>query len=141
MVGLLTRRDAGRAATQPLLTHWLILGLAVLLFGIAGAAYVYQEWHRTRGREEERLLSLARVVEQNLGQNLVTVDQVLVHIRKQLPQRKSSGDFSLYLSALSDAMPSARTLIVLDREGNVVGASRQELAGRNFSQREYFRVR
>lgn len=123
----------------PLLTHWLILGGAILLFGLAGAIYVYQEWHRTRAREEERLLSQARVVEQNLGQNLVAANQVLVNIRKQFPLPRSSTEFNLYLAALTDAMPGARTLLVLNGMGDVVGASRSELAGRNFSEREYFR--
>ncbi len=127
-----------RAKSAPFFAHWLILGAALLVLGGAGVFYSLQEQQRTQQREEDRLLAQARVVQENVGQNLLAINQALHDVRNELPAMHAGRDVNLYLHTLADAMPAIRTLAVLDARGEVLSTSRPELAGGNFSQRAYF---
>ncbi|HJV87648.1 MAG TPA: diguanylate cyclase [Noviherbaspirillum sp.] len=127
-----------RTKPAPLIAHWLILSAALLVLGAAGIFYFFEEQHRTQEREEERLLAQARVVQENVGQNLAAVDAALVDVRNQLPTLGAGRELDLYLKTLTDAMPAIRTVAVLDAQGNVTGASRKELANQNMRQRAFF---
>lgn len=121
-----------------LLAHWLILGAALLIVGCVAIFHVYQDRNRTQEREQDRLLAQARVLQENISQNLLAVNQVLLHIRSQLPKGVSEQESTFYLQTLTDAMPGVRTLVILDADGKVHAANRAELLGRTFAQREYF---
>ncbi|WP_292932961.1 diguanylate cyclase [Noviherbaspirillum sp.] len=127
-----------RTKSTPLFAHWLILSAALLVLGAAGVFYFLQGQHRTQQRETERLLAQSRVIQENVSQNLLAVNQTLLDVRTRISALRAAQEFDFYLKTLTDAMPAIRTLIVLDAQGDVTGASRAELKGRNFSQREYF---
>jgi diguanylate cyclase len=127
-----------RAKPNFLFAQWLILGLALLTFGGAIAFSLYQERDRTESRERDRLLAQGRVIQENVSQTLLSVSQVLMDIRTQLPTRGHESGFNSYLKTLTDAMPGVRTLLILDADGNAYAANRPELTGKNFSHRVYF---
>jgi diguanylate cyclase (GGDEF)-like protein/PAS domain S-box-containing protein len=122
-----------------LTTQWLILGIALLTLGAATGFSLYEERGRTEGRERGRLLAQARVIQENIEQNLTAVSQVLADLRQDMPQRKADRDWNSRLKMLTDAMPGVRTLLVLDGDGNVLASSRSELLGGNFAYRDYFK--
>lgn len=128
-----------RAQSAPFFAHWLILGAALLVLGGAGVFYSFKEQQRTQSREEDRLLAQARVVQENVGQNLLAINQALHDVRGELPALHAGREFNLYLHTLTDAMPAIRTLAVLDAKGEITGTSRSELVGGNFGERPYFR--
>lgn len=121
-----------------LFAHWLILSLALLVLGGAGAFQFYQDYYRTEQREQERLLTQSRVIQENLGRNLLSLNQVLLNIRGQVPARSNDQSFNAYLRALTDAMPGVRNLVVINADGAGIAASAEQLIGGNFSQRMYF---
>ncbi len=116
----------------------LILGVMLSILGGVLAFNLYQEWQRTLSREEDRLTTQARVVQVNIAHNLVSVNAVLSDLGKELSLRQGDAGLNRRLKGLSDAMPAMRTLLVLDAEGVIRASSREELIGRNLSQRAYF---
>jgi len=121
-------------------TQWLILGVALLILGGTTGANLYVQRDRTESREHGRLLTQARVIQENLEQNLTAVSRVLADLRKEALQQKGKPGLDDHLRMLADAMPGIRTLLVLDRDGMVVGSSRPELLGANFVSRDYFKI-
>ena len=122
--------------------QWLILAMALLLLGFAMGYDLYRERGRVEMREQERLLAISRVIQENVEQNLASVNRVLADLRKEVVAGPVGTKFNQRLVTLVEAMPSVRTILVLDRAGAVRAASRPELFGNtaDFSQRDYFRT-
>lgn len=119
-------------------TQWLILGIALLTLGGATAFSLYLERDRTERREQDRLLAQSRVIQENIEQNLASVNKVLADLRRELPQhRPNLGE---RLKTLTDALPGIRTLVVLDSDGTALASNRPELSGENFAYRDYFKI-
>jgi diguanylate cyclase (GGDEF)-like protein/PAS domain S-box-containing protein len=116
--------------------------MALLLLGFAMGYDLYRERGRIEMREQERLLAISRVIQENVEQNLASVNRVLADLRKEVVAGPVGAKFNQRLVTLVEAMPSVRTILVLDRAGAVRAASRPELFGNtaDFSQRDYFRT-
>lgn len=121
-------------------TQWLILGFALLILGGAAGFNLYVDRGRTESRERGRLLTQARVIQENLEQNLTAVSRVLADLRKEVLQRKVTPGLPDRLKMLTDAMPGIRTLLILDGDGTVLASSRPDLLGGNFAYRDYFKA-
>lgn len=120
--------------------QWLILGIALLTLGGATGSNLYVERGRTESREQSRLLTQARVIQENLEQNLTAVGRVLADLRPAAAQHKVRPSLDDHLKGLIHAMPGIRTLLVLDTAGTVYASSRPELLGENFAYRDYFKT-
>lgn len=118
----------------------LMVGIALSVFGFAILFSFYSENQRIQQQEQQRLRAQAHVIEENVNQNLIVLDDVLTGIRDQIEHNKIPADFNNYLMALSDAMPSVHTIVVIDVLGKVTAANRPELANLDFSQRFYFQT-
>ncbi|HEY6896132.1 MAG TPA: diguanylate cyclase [Rhodocyclaceae bacterium] len=131
-------------ARRPYINQWLALGFVLLAFGVALAYSLYQERQRIEAVERERLSTQAKVVDDNLARQLDSINRVLAGVRTELQywtRVENGGErASRHLKTLSDAMPGIRTLLVIDAEGTVTAANREELIGKNFRQREYFQA-
>jgi PAS domain S-box-containing protein len=119
-------------------SQWLILGIALLILGGAGALNLYLEHERTAHRERDRLLTQAKVIQLNGGKNLIAVDRVLAELAKKAPPRGIDAELNRHLDMLVDAMPSMRTLLVVDAGGIVRASNRDELLGITVGHRAYF---
>ena len=123
--------------------EWILLGVVLLILGALVGYWVYAEHDRVESRERDRLQVQARVIEENLGRQLEGVNNALVGASDDLPQwsgAKMSVAPSRRLKVLSQVMPGVRTVIIANAEGTVLDSSRDDLIGRNFREREYFKV-
>jgi diguanylate cyclase (GGDEF)-like protein/PAS domain S-box-containing protein len=129
---------------RPFLIQWLILGLGMLALGGAIGYSITNEHNRIDALEQERLMTQAKVVDANLGHQLVSLNRALVSFRNDLPYWKTQKDSKVlinrHLKAMSDALPGVRTLHITDSGGTVFASNRKELIGFNFREREYFRA-
>lgn len=125
---------------DPFLVQWLLFAVAVLLLGIVVGYDLYQEHDRVERREQERLLSISHVIAENVEQSLTSVNRVLAGLRKEAQDAPISAKFDERLATLVEAMPSVRTITMLNKAGRIRNASRPELVGNqaDFSQRDYF---
>ncbi len=119
-------------------TQWVILGYALLILGAATGLNLYLERGRTESREQDRLMTQARVVQENIGIQLITVNSTLVELSKQAARGPIDSNLDNQLKMLTEAMPGVRTLMLIDTHGRTTASSRPELLGRNFSDRPYF---
>lgn len=122
---------------------WLALAIALVILGGLIFLNLRFEHERVTAREEERLLTQARVVAENMEYQLASANRALLSTRSELGQTGRTADWrhvANHLVALSSAMPGIRTLSVLDANGTVVASSRAELVNSNFSQRAYFQT-
>ena len=94
--------------------------------------------------ERLRLQSYGKIVVDNLSHQLRSTSNMLNSIRGDLPflgaQKEGGALVNRRLKSMSEVMQGVRTLVVLDATGTVSASNRAELIGRNFREREYFRV-
>lgn len=134
--------DSPRRAVLREARPWILLSTVLLLLGVLFQQIVATEQDATMAREHERLQTLAQVVAENLGQQLLGIDSALTTIRADAPSMLASNQDQQVadrLRAMSDAMPGVRTMLVLDVRGKVRAASRAELTGLDLSDRPYFK--
>ena len=135
--------DSQLAARLGRITEWLLL---VIVLGVVGAMIgwsLFKAHDALDATERDRLRGQARVVDENIGQQLEGVNKALVSVRDEslaTPVYSVSTLISVRLKALSDAIPGVRSMVLLDVDGNVSASSVDTLLGRDFAAREYFRA-
>jgi diguanylate cyclase (GGDEF)-like protein/PAS domain S-box-containing protein len=123
--------------------EWILLGMALLTLGALLGYSAYAEYGEIEALDRDRLQVQARVIAENMGRQLDGVNNALVGVRDDLLQwngKKMSPVPSRRLNVLNDVMPGVRTLLILDAGGAALASNRDELIGRNFSERDYFKV-
>jgi len=106
-----------------------VLGIAMLLLGLAAAYDHLQERGETEAHEHERLLTMSRVIQVNVEHNLASVSLALATLRAEVAAGAAGAKLNERLSALAEAMPSVRTLFVVDHGGHMLAASRAKPLG------------
>jgi len=124
--------------------EWTLLQIALLVFGAIITYSLYQEHSYIEALQRDRLQGQARFIAENLGRQLTGVSNALAGILDDLPDWDSriSGAAAVThrLRHLSGAMRDVRVIAIFDAQGTVIAANRDELIGKNFGQREYFKV-
>jgi PAS domain S-box-containing protein len=126
--------------------EWLFLLLGLLIVAAALAYAHLAEASRHDAAERERLSVLTALLAKNIEVDLAATNLVLDGVIRDylaagagavpdagqaLPRR---------LSALADAMPGVRTMLVIDASGRPVATNIPELLGQDFSHRGYFQT-
>jgi PAS domain S-box-containing protein len=121
-------------------SQWLILSIALIAIGSIIGLNIFLEYGRTLSREQDRLLASTKILQENIGQNLIATRDVLLDLRQYLPKGRADKDLITRLQALTDAIPGVRNIGIIDASGTFRASNRLELIGKNFSQRDYFRI-
>jgi len=133
-----------RLSVRSPFAQWLLLAAVLLLVGGGTGAHLYADLRATDAGERVRLASYGKIVEANLRDQLRSTSNMLKSIRSDLPylsaQKEGVALVNHRLESMSNVMPGVRTLLMLDATGTVSASNREELIGRNFREREYFRV-
>ncbi|HTD06640.1 bifunctional diguanylate cyclase/phosphodiesterase [Undibacterium sp.] len=129
---------------QRMLTEWLFATLSLLTLGAVIAYSLHFEYEQIDIGEHERLSTQAKVVDANMGRQLYAINLALLNIRNDLAEwmgnEENRARASHRLKSLSDAMPGADSLMILDKNGVVINASRDDVIGKNFASQDYFRT-
>jgi diguanylate cyclase (GGDEF)-like protein/PAS domain S-box-containing protein len=131
------------AARIARVTEWLLLVVALGVVGAMIGWSLYKAHQALDATERDRLRGQARVVDDNVGQQLDGVNRALVSVRAEYlttPLYGVSTLISMRLKALSDAIPGVRSMVLVDADGNVAASSVDMLIGRDFADRDYFRA-
>ncbi|MEO8836179.1 MAG: diguanylate cyclase [Caldimonas sp.] len=129
------------ALARQFASEWLRLLLALTLIGGLIAWSLFRAHEAVDATERDRLRVQARVVDDNVGQQLDGMNRALASVRGEYlatPIYSVSTLLSTRLKALSDAIPGVRSMVLLDVDGNVVASSVDTLLGRDFRDRDYF---
>lgn len=130
--------------SRTVLSQWLYLALTLLaLAGVIGVN-LYIDHGAIEARERERLATQARVIDENLGRQLVATNLGLASIRSDLPFIRAQKDeralLNRRLQAMRQGAPGMRAITLFDRSGTLLARSPDAFVGKNFSNREYFQV-
>ena len=123
------------------LAEWLALGVMLLIIAAILVGTVVRERDAVEAREADRLQTQARVIDENLLLQLDGANKALLGIGAELRGVDLSGSapgLVSKLKLLTDAMAGVSSMFVLDSDGTVVASTIDDLAGKNFRQREYF---
>ena len=121
-------------------TEWGVLALALFL-AAALIGYELQQGHvGIDATERDRLAVQARVIEDNISQQLDGINKALGSLRAEYarPVAERAGDTSARLKILSDAIPGVRNMFILDTAGRVTASSEAALLGTDLKDRAYF---
>lgn len=121
--------------------QWLLFGIALLTIGALIGDSLYFEYNCTAALERDRLQVQARIVDVNLGRQLEGVNHAMVEVRDEfLPWggKRTEQEASRHLRVLAKSIPGLRTIGILDAKGTALASSRDELIGKDFSEREFF---
>jgi signal transduction histidine kinase len=125
------------------LAEWGFMLSMLVLLGAGMAWRMYVEWEAIDRDERDRLATQARVLHDNIVQQLNHVNLALVGLRDEFTvagQTLKSNPATLNhrLNVLRDALPGVRTLLVIDAKGRAIASTRKELIGKDFHDRAYF---
>jgi len=123
--------------------QWMLLSLALLSLGALIGYARNVEYDLIDGLERDRLQVQARVVDENLGRQLEGVSRAMAWVRDNFaPQgrHRMAPEASRHLKLLANSIPGVRTVGIFDASGTTLVSSRDELVGRDFSEREFFRI-
>ncbi|MHB1429567.1 MAG: ATP-binding protein [Rhodocyclaceae bacterium] len=116
------------------LLHWLLLGAGLLLWA-GGIAWETAQVRRAIEADSRRILdNHAAIAADALADKLEIADAALQTLLDDPAARTDAR-----LRARVAIARNVRALLVLDAAGNTQASSRDELLGRNFAQRDYFR--
>ena len=126
------------------LRYWGWLALALVCLGAFFAIHLQGEYASIETMERERLTTQSKVVEDNLTRQLAAINLALESIVIDLSYWAIQPDGRAHairqLKSMEAFMPSVRTFLVLDAKGIITLSNREELIGRDLSQREYFQA-
>lgn len=125
------------------LAQWLVLLFVWIILGMAIAFNLYLEHGRTEKREQDKLLTQARVIAENMETLLASANRGIEGVRDDLAKRKSTATNEAennYLKALANVMPGIRYIGVMDAKGKLLASNLTEFVGQNFGYRDYFQT-
>ena len=124
--------------------EWLFLLLGLLIVAAALAYAHLAEAARHDAAERERLSVLTALLAKNIEVDLAATNLVLGGVIRDYLAAGAAPDagqaLPRRLSALVDAMPGVRTMLVIDAGGKLVATNIPELADQDFSRRAYFQT-
>jgi PAS domain S-box-containing protein len=128
------RRHLSEAVVQ-----WLVLGTALLVVGALLGWSLLTDHREIDARERDRLSTLARVIDDNLGQQLLATNHALEAIRAELVTDAAQGAdmerLNRRLDWLAAVTPGLCTFLVQDAEGTTLASNHREFIGTGASER------
>lgn len=126
----------------PAARWWLLGSFLLFLAGFAGVN-LYLDHVRLERREQERLLTQARVIAENMETRLTTANLALEELRDEFARNQRyavTTELRSHFEMLARVMPGIRTLSILDAHGRLIASNRRELVDSDLSQRAYFKM-
>lgn len=119
---------------------WLFVLSAIVLVGIVLGIRSYVDYGRIVSRTEDRLLAQTRVIDENISVNMTVINLLLSDIIKKLQERSDKKQLNSFLKQQLALTPGIRTLMINDAQGRCIYSNRDDLLGKDFSHRDYFKV-
>lgn len=122
--------------------EWVILLAALLILAVFLGLNLWRDHESIKAREIERLNNLSLVIESQIKHQFNTINLALESLHRDWPYWQSLGDgmerAQVRLDVFAQTLIGVRNLMVMDASGTTLVASRREVVGKNFSDRDYF---
>jgi len=137
-----TRQELKRGKVPSHRILWSGIAAFLVLLGLLLAGQQYREYRRSISDTEDRLMTQARVINENLGANLTFINVLLTDIAGMLDRspRVTDAAMNAYLRHQDDLIPGIRTIFVTDARGRITLSSNDRILGFDGSGRDYFKT-
>ena len=124
----------------PHINIWLFVAFVLTATGSLLGLHIISGYYIAINQLQERLLSQARVIDENLNPNIISIGLMIENITQELvePPGSKSGGINEYLKKQQQLFNGVRTILILDSQGRCTHSNRDELIGQIFSHRDYF---
>lgn len=123
---------------------WSLLGGVLLMFGLTLAYSSFSIYQLTDREARAFLQTQATTIGQELERRITVIDGALSGVRQSIPYwaaQQNGPDLALrHLKSVSEALEGVRTLSFIDASGTVVHSNRPDVIGKNFAERDYFKI-
>jgi PAS domain S-box-containing protein len=121
---------------------WYFVITAILALGTLLGLRCFMDFRREVHLLEERLTTQARVVDETLNATLYSTSLLIDNIRKEIDETPANNRNQLnnYLKHQDEMSPGIRAIQIVDRQGLCIHSSLEQIIGRNFSERDYFKA-
>lgn len=114
----------------------LIFSLAILFIFVAYPQYIEKNY--ILSSEKNRLFTQAKILNNSLAKDIKAINQALLSIKNDFESREKKEHIQNHLMEFTKVLPSFRTIVILDKNADVVMTNRKELFKYNYKDREYF---
>ena len=122
-------------------TPWLLLLSALLALAAVLGNHLHKSWHDIEALERDRLVHQVKIIERNLGLQMQTTSDALASVRNDLRELlKLPAAPNKRLQAVVTPALGIDAISILDREGEVIASSRQDLLGLNLRNQRRFQA-
>ena len=123
--------------------EWTFLIIFHIFLSIFVFSIMYVQYEDILKKEEDRLNTQARVLNNNLTDQITSINELLKSIKQSVEQDGLENSDSRryieeHLSTFTNILPSLRTFMILDKEGRVAATNRADVLGFDYSKRDYF---
>ncbi len=119
---------------------WLFVLSAIVLVGVVLGIRMYVDHGRVIHRTQDRLLAQTRVIDENISVNMTAINLLLTNIITELRKTPGEKQLNRLLKQQLALTPSIRTLMINDSQGRCIYSNRDDLLGKDFSNRDYFKI-
>ncbi|QKF73194.1 diguanylate cyclase [Aliarcobacter faecis] len=123
--------------------EWIFLIFFLLALGIFVSFIIFNKNENILQREEERLSTQAKILNDNLLNQINSINQALLLTREgvergDLEDKKSKEHLEEHIKMFIKVIPTLRTFVVLDKNGKVTATNRTDISEFNHSTKDYF---
>lgn len=122
--------------------EWFLLIFGLVVIAVFVSYTLLIEYNEITKKEENRLSTQARIINDNISLQLDSLNETLLNIRNKVEQDglKDLKDISEQLKLYIKILPIARTFAIINKNGEVLASSREEVLNFNLKDREYFQT-
>lgn len=123
--------------------EWFLLIIALIIIGIFTAYTLILGHENIYKREENRLTTQAKILNDNLSAQLHSIKESLLSVRDKLEKTSFDNPNNLFfvteqLKTFVKILPTLRTFVVIDKTGKPIASNREDILTYNYKEREYF---
>ncbi|MGJ0376293.1 sensor domain-containing diguanylate cyclase [Aliarcobacter cryaerophilus] len=118
-------------------TEWFLYIFFLIIITIFIVFTIIFERQQVIKREENRLSTQVKIVNDNILMQIYSVNEAFKNIKTVIDKK---NDLISNLKLFVNVIPSVRTFLIMDKNGNVIASSRDDLTTFNYSSRDYFKT-
>jgi hypothetical protein len=118
-------------------TEWFLYIFFLIIITIFIVFTIIFERQQVIKREENRLSTQVKIVNDNILMQIYSVNEAFKNIKIVIDKK---NDLISNLKLFVNVIPSVRTFLIMDKNGDIIASSRDDLITFNYSSRDYFKI-
>ncbi len=130
------QESSKKSVVRTFAIEWFLYLFFLIIITIFILFTIFFEREQILEREKNRLETQVKIVSDNILMQIYSINEAFKNIKTILDKKDSlNSNLKLFTNVIS----SVRSFIVIDKDGDVLASSRDDLLGYNYSFRDYFK--